>query len=137
MPGLPYVAAFLSWCALACGVVIPDADGHVSASGVIAFASNRDGDTEIYAMNPNGTGVRRLTRSPKYDAPSAWSPDSRRLLFYSQRTSSGDVWVMNADGSGQRNLTRSPAHDSGGSWSPDGKQIAFDSDRAGAEGFGS
>jgi Tol biopolymer transport system component len=131
MPGLRYIAAALGWCALASGVATSDA-GAVSASGVIAFASNRDGDAEIYAMSPNGTGVRRLTHSRKYDSPSAWSLDRRRLLFYSQRTPSGDVWIMNADGSGQRNLTLSPAHDGGGSWSRDGKMIAFDSDRAGA-----
>ena len=131
MPGFlsTYVVAFLGWCALACGVVTADA---ASVGGVIAFTSNRDGDSEIYVMKPNGTGVRRLTHSRKFDSPSAWSPDGRRLLFYSQRTPSGDVWVMNADGSGQRNLTRSPAHDGSGTWSPDAKQIAFDSDRTGA-----
>src|SRR5207244_4190502 len=95
---------------------------------MIAFSSNRGGDTEIYAMHPDGTGVRRLTHSPQYDAPAQWSPDGRKLLFYSQRTG-GDVWVMNADGTGQRNLTRNPAFDAPGGWSPDGKRIVFESDR--------
>ena len=27
----------------------------------IAFASNRDGDDEIYTMKPNGSGVRQLS----------------------------------------------------------------------------
>src|SRR6476660_8591990 len=101
------------------------------ASSEIAFSSNRSGDTEIYTMNPDGTGVRRLTHSPKYDAPAAWSPDGRKLLFYSQRSAGGDVWVMNADGTGQRNLTTNPAHDGPGGWSPDGRQIVFDSSRDG------
>ena len=70
MPGFlsTYVVAFLGWCALACGVATADAARQVSVGGVIAFTSNRDGDTEIYVMNPNGTGVRRLTHSPKFDS---------------------------------------------------------------------
>src|SRR5215475_10872993 len=92
------------------GVAGADA-GRRAPAGVIAFSSNRDGDTEIYVMNPDGSGVRRLTRSPKFDAPAAWSADGRRLLFYSQRAPSGGVWVMNANGSGQRALTRDSAHD--------------------------
>ena len=100
--------------------------------GRIAFASNRDGDTEVYVMRPDGSGVMRLTHSPKYDAPCEWSPDGRRLLFYTQR-SSGGVWVMNANGSGQRNLTRSAPQSGCGGWSPDGKKIVFDSNRDGSQ----
>ena len=72
----------------------------------IALTSNREGDSEIYSMNADGTGVRRLTRSPKFDGPGPLSPDGRKMLFYSQRSPKGDVWVMNADGSRPRNLTR-------------------------------
>jgi Tol biopolymer transport system component len=97
----------------------------------IALTSDREGDSEIYSMNTDGRAVQRLTRSPRFDAPRAWSRDGRRLLFYSQRSPKGDVWVMNADGSRQRNLTRNAAHDSGGTWSPDGRRIAFDSNRDG------
>ena len=103
-----------------CGAVVAAAAASTGAApGKIAFASNRDGDTEIYVMRSDGSGVQRLTHTPKFDSPAQWSPDGRRLLFYSQRSPGGDVWVMNADGTGQRNLTRSPAHDSGGSWSPE------------------
>src|SRR5262245_22830825 len=97
----------------------------------IALTTNREGDSEIYSMNADGSGVRRLTHSPKFDGIGQWSRDGKRMLFYSQRSPKGDVWVMNADGSGQRNLTRSPAHEGGGSWSPDERKIVFDSDRTG------
>ena len=82
-------------------------------------------------MNVNGTNVRTLTSSPKFDGGGELSPNGRKILFYSQRLPYGDVWVMNADGSGQRNLSRNAAHDSGGSWSPDGRRIAFDTNRDG------
>ena len=40
----------------------------------IAFASDRDGNSEIYAMNADGTGVRRVTEDPSEDLEPAWSP---------------------------------------------------------------
>ena len=97
----------------------------------LALTSNREGDSEIYSMNANGTGVRKLTRTTRYDGAGPWSPNGRKPLFYSQRSPGGDVWVMNADGSGQRNLTRNRAHDSGGGWSPNGTKIVFNSNRDG------
>src|SRR5215210_8795179 len=66
------------------------------ATWKIALTTNREGDSEIYSMNADGTGVRRLTHSPKFDGAGPWSPDGRKMLFYSQRKGA-DVWVMNAD----------------------------------------
>ena len=34
-------------------------------------------NVEIYSMNPNGTGVARLTNNGEEDAFPTWSPDSR------------------------------------------------------------
>ncbi|HEX4932732.1 MAG TPA: hypothetical protein VFV33_06090, partial [Gemmatimonadaceae bacterium] len=38
----------------------------------LAFASDRDGNDEIYVMNLDGTGLRRLTTSPGLDVPDVW-----------------------------------------------------------------
>ena len=86
---------------------------------------------EIYVMNADGSGSRRLTHSAGYDAEPAWSPDGRKIAFRGTRNGNRDIYVMNADGSGERNLTRHPAQDSNPSWSPDGRRIAFVSDRDG------
>jgi TolB protein len=97
----------------------------------IGLSSNRESrDVEIYRLRSDGTGARRLTRSPFFDGFPVWSPDRKKIAFYSQRSAKGDVWVMNADGSAPRNLTRNLAHDSPGSWSPDGRNFVFDSTRA-------
>ena len=75
----------------------------------IAFTSERDGNSEVYVMNANGSGQRNLTRDPAYDADPTWSPDGRKIAFVSNRDGSYQVYDMNADGSGQRGLTqRSP-----------------------------
>ena len=76
-------------------------------------------------MNADGTGVRRLTHSPKFDIPGRGRRTAAGCCSTASARRKGDVWVMNADGSRQRNLTRNAAHDGGGTWSPDGRTIAF------------
>jgi TolB protein len=72
----------------------------------IAFVNDRNGNSEIYVMNANGTGQRNLTRNPAFDADPAWSPDGRMIAFASKRDGKDGVYVMNADGSGQRRLAQ-------------------------------
>src|SRR6476659_3848947 len=95
----------------------------------IAFASNRDGKTEIYIMDADGSNVSRLTNNSTDDDFPRWSPDGRRILFHSNRDGNGETYVMNADGANQTRLTIDTADDRGASWSPDGKRIAFASNR--------
>jgi len=87
--------------------------------------------SDIYVMNADGSGTRKLTHNARYNAEPAWSPDGRKIAFRSTRNGNRDIYVMNADGSGKRNLTRHPAKDGRPSWSPDGRRIAFVSDRDG------
>ena len=61
-------------------------------------------------MNADGSGQRRLTRAPRDDFVSAWSPTGR-IAFPSRRDGNQEIYIMNTDGSEQRNLTRSPADD--------------------------
>jgi TolB protein len=102
----------------------------------IAFQSNRRDPKskgyEIFTMNPDGTGVRRLTSHQPTDtvtdAAPEWSPNGKRIAFQSNRDGDDDIWVMNADGSGLAQLTKNSIRDAKPSWSPDGKRIAFHRD---------
>ncbi|HAI09854.1 MAG TPA: hypothetical protein DCM17_11045, partial [Dehalococcoidia bacterium] len=70
----------------------------------IAFTSTRDGNSEIYVMNADGTGVVNLTNHPETDFFPSWSADSKKLAFVSQRDGNREIYVMNADGSKQTRL---------------------------------
>ncbi len=87
--------------------------------------------SDIYVMNADGSGSRKLMHNAGYNDKPAWSPDGRKIAFTSSRDGRAEIYVMNADGSGQRNLTRHPARDFRPSWSPDGRRIAFVSNRDG------
>jgi Tol biopolymer transport system component len=59
--------------------------------GRIAFASDRDGNWEIYVMNADGSGQRNLTANPSKDRAPAWSPDFQRIAFSSDRSKAASV----------------------------------------------
>jgi TolB protein len=70
----------------------------------IAFTSNRDGNPEIYIMNSDGSGLRRMTNNPMIDVTPTWSPNGNQIAWVSDRTGSPKIYIMNADGTGQRML---------------------------------
>ena len=47
----------------------------------IAFATDRDGNFEIYVMNADGSSPTRLTNNPGMDYQPSWSPDGDKILF--------------------------------------------------------
>lgn len=86
---------------------------------------------EIYVVNADGGGLKRLTSNAAEDWGPRFSPDGTRIAFASASTQPGwdfDVVVVNADGGGLTDLTPGPGRDFAPDWSPDGKQIVFASD---------
>ena len=100
-------------------------------TGKIAFSSNRDGNREIYVMNPDGGAQTRLTSNSAADGFPAWSPDGAKIAYASNRDGNWNIYVMKPDGGGQTRLTSDTASDLSPVWSPDGARIAFQSNRAG------
>ncbi len=101
-------------------------DEILPLSGEIAFSSDKDGDSEIYLMNADGTSLRQLTENEGIDYPSSWSPDGRKLAFVSDRTGKWEIYVMTVDGSDSViQLTDGQGRNRKPLWSPDGRKIAF------------
>lgn len=83
----------------------------------IAFDSSRDGNREIYIMNPDGSEQNNLTNnSLGDDLHPTWSPDGKEIVFQSDRDGNTEIYVMNVDGGGQKNLTQSSSSDGHPSW---------------------
>lgn len=57
---------------------------ELANAGKIAFASNRDGNWEIYVTNADGSGQKNLTNSPAWDIYPRWTPDGK-IVFFSDR----------------------------------------------------
>jgi len=92
----------------------------------IAFLSSRGGNrANIYVMNADGSGLRRLTTDSVFAAyPYSWSPDGSRLAFAAGQYT-GHIFVVTADGSGLIRLTNDSVADGSPAWSLDGTNIAF------------
>jgi TolB protein len=104
-----------------------DTDPAWSPDGArIAFISSRTGGGDLYLINADGSGRRRLTYTAarEFTRP-AWSPDGRGIAFVRTEGNTDSLYTTRSDGGGQRRLYRGcqvyrPA------WSPDGTRIAFD-----------
>ena len=72
----------------------------------ILFTSSRDGNGEVYMMNPDGSEQVNLTQHPATDQGAVWSPAGDQILFVSDRqgTRVRDLYVMDADGSNVRRV---------------------------------
>jgi Tol biopolymer transport system component len=91
-----------------------------------------DPHMEIFAANLDGTGLKRLTDSPGYDAEGSYSADGKSIVFCSNRSGKDnlELYIMDADGKNVRQLTKAPGCYNGGPFfSPDGKKVIFRSDR--------
>lgn len=91
----------------------------------IVFMSKRDGNAEIYVMNPDGSEQVNLTRHPAADYHPVWSPNGKQILFSSDRDGIFDLYLMDADGTNVRKVFGSSKYRIDPTWSPDGKRIAY------------
>jgi Tol biopolymer transport system component len=118
-----------------CSYIFPDGKR-------IAFTSTRDNldkpvgnwsdennypvGAELYTANIDGTGVRRLTNNPWYDAEISVSPDGNWIVFGRQIDGRMDLWVMRSDGTGEKQITFTDDWQEGAPFFlPDNETITF------------
>lgn len=89
----------------------------------IAFASDRDGDMEIFLMRADGTNLRQLTDNTSIESKPSWSPNGTKIAFDSGQGYERDIYLMDADGQNQELVIQ--AQGGWPAWSPDGLRIAY------------
>lgn len=80
---------------------------------------------DIYTVNRDGSGLKRITHYDVYTAEGVLSPDGKKIVFTSLKDGDLEIYTMNPDGTDVRRLTNTPGYDGGAWWSPDGKQIVY------------
>jgi Tol biopolymer transport system component len=93
-------------------------------SNRIVFESNRDGDSEIYVMNVDGTGAQNLTRDAAQDVEPDVASSGSAVTFESNRSGGNrDIWIL--DTGGIRNVTSSGAQESSPTFNGTGDRVAY------------
>jgi len=72
----------------------------------ILFTSTRDGNSEIYVVNADGSNQTNLSNNSAHDRYPTWSPDGNKIAFESDRTGEVRIFVMDSDGSNQTDISR-------------------------------
>ena len=109
----------------------PDGERIAFASSAAGASStgavSTGGDSEIYTIRPDGSGLTRLTHNRGIDTNPAFSPSGREIAFTSDRTGRPQIWLMSADGLDVRRLTRQGPFNDGAAWAPRGAntRVAF------------
>jgi Tol biopolymer transport system component len=108
----------------------------------LVFTGFSNGFTDLYIINRDGTGLRRLTDDKFADLHPSWSPDGKTIAFVTDRGGATDFDLLRFG-----NLRIALLHLESGAidllgnmaigkninplWAPDGRSLAFVSDRTG------
>lgn len=105
-------------------------DAHLPAvggrHGLLSFVGWRS-EINLWLVPGDGSPVRRLFPSTRWDLAPALSPDGGRVAFVSHRSGSPEIWAGAVDDHSPIRLTRfGGAPVDHPSWSPDGERIVFE-----------
>jgi TolB protein len=100
----------------------------------VAMILSKDGWTDLYVCNSDGTGLTRLTKSREDESSPCWSPDGKWICFAAKIKERRSLCKISPSGGEiQRIATSGVLNPTEPDWSPDGKWIVFTSMMGGFE----
>jgi len=91
----------------------------------LAVVLSKDGPSQIYLMNADGSNLRRLTFSDAIDTEPFFTPDGQSIYFTSDRGGSPQIYRMPASGGEPVRVTFEGDYNVSPRISPDGKTLAY------------
>ncbi len=94
----------------------------------ILFSStwNTGGDLEIFQMNTDGTGIKRITRTPDNETCARMAPNNQHIIYLKNNYNGlDDLFLYTTFDSSETNITNTATRDGWPSWTPNGKRIIF------------
>lgn len=130
--------AFYSWDG---GMIVyrgwhhPDSASLAEYRNLLARHLVRPSRMELFVMNADGTGKRRITDNGAANFGPFFHPDNRRIIFSSNmadpRGRNFDLYLINTDGTGLERVTRNETFDGFPMFTRDGRRLVFASNRNG------
>jgi Tol biopolymer transport system component len=100
------------------------AGGDVPCAGRLAFLGEAGGETDIYVIQADGSGLANVTGGGGREQAFSWSPDGARIAF-ARHVGNADLYTIGADGSALVRLTETPSTEYSPLWAPDGRRVLF------------
>jgi len=91
----------------------------------IAVTLSREGGSQIFLLNPDGSNVRRITTSSAIDTEPRYSPDGKWIYFTSDRGGTPQIYRMSPTGGEPQRVTFEGGYNVSPRPSPDGKSLAY------------
>lgn len=98
----------------------------------LAIALSRDGISQIYIINSDGSGLRRVMRSPLIDTEPHFSSDGASLVFTSDRSGNPQIYQVPVAGGEARRITFNGSYNISPALSPDNGSLVYVTRRDGS-----
>jgi TolB protein len=98
----------------------------------LAIVLSRDSISQIYTINADGSGLRRVMRSPLIDTEPQYTPDGGSLVFTSDRGGSPHIYRVPVNGGDAQRITFNGSYNISPAISPDGNNLVYVTRRNGA-----